>query len=98
MYIILGEAHKKALAEHAIKIEAMEPGDAKMAATLAQQRFAGTPLPDDVLVDRALRTVYLVDERGSHRRCDELGVRNIAINHVKEALEAQKVKNDPTGA
>lgn len=45
-------------------------------------------LPGDVVVDRALRTVYMIDEHGARRRCDDPEAKELAVNAVKTLLAA----------
>lgn len=44
--------------------------------------------PGDVIVDRALRTVYMIDEHGARRRCDDPEAKELAVNAVKTLLAA----------
>ncbi len=50
--------------------------------------------PGDVIVDRGLRTVYLVDVDGSRRRVDDPGAKMQAIDAVRKQLEF--IANAPT--
>jgi hypothetical protein len=50
--------------------------------------------PGDVVVDRSLRTVYLIDEDGSRRRCNDPEACAQAINVVKQLIDAVKKNID----
>jgi hypothetical protein len=46
--------------------------------------------PGDIVVDRSLRTVYLIHEDGSRRRCWDTEACTQAITAVKQLIEAVK--------
>jgi hypothetical protein len=48
----------------------------------------------DVVVDRALKTVYIIAQDGSRRRCDVPEARDNAINFVKQMLEQVRLNAD----
>lgn len=49
-------------------------------------------LPGDVVVDRALKSVYLISADGSRRRCDDAAAKKAAIDRVVELLAALRAR------
>lgn len=53
-----------------------------------------SPRPGDVIIDRALRSVYVLAKDGSRRRCRDSEAANTAINFIKKRIaevEAKKI-------
>lgn len=92
MYVLRSEENQRTIAAEKAAFtmhynEAVEKGQP---VRLPPQGTWHTPRPGDVVVDRALRSVYLIHSDGSHRRCDDPEARAAAIGKVKDQLELVK--------
>lgn len=92
MYVLRSEENQKQIADEKTAFtvyynNAVEKGEP---VRLPPQGTWHTARPGDVVVDRALKTVYLVLPDGSHKRCDDPEARDAAIAKVKDQLDMIK--------